>query len=82
MGAAQGILQYYGKEDLAGLVNRQWAYPLLKRMKFVLRKATTSISKYTVANFRMFFAVSSRNSYNGTPSSYELGSNRVIPSSS
>ena len=51
MGAAQGILKYYGKEDLAELINRQWAYSLLKRMKFVRRKATTSKSKYTFADF-------------------------------
>ena len=79
MGAAQGILEYYGKEDLAGLVNRQWAYSLLKRMKFVRRKATTSKSKYTVTDFaelkKSFFAVSCRNSYKGrdfTPSYFEL----------
>ena len=26
MGAAQGILEYYGKEDVAKLVNRYWSY--------------------------------------------------------
>ena len=51
MGAAQGILEYYGKEDLAKLINRQWAYSLLKRTNFVRHKATTSKSKYTLADF-------------------------------
>lgn len=51
MGAAKGILEYYGKEDLAKLINRQWAYSLLKRMNSVRRKATTSKSKYTIADF-------------------------------
>ena len=35
MGAAKGILEYYGKDDLAKLINRHWAYSLLKRMDFV-----------------------------------------------
>jgi len=39
MDAAQGILEYYGKGDVAKLVNRHWAYSLLKRMNFVWRKA-------------------------------------------
>ena len=30
MGTAQGILEYYGKEDVAKLVNRHWAYSVLK----------------------------------------------------
>lgn len=50
-GAAQGILEYYGKEDLAKLINRHWTYSLLKRMNFVQRKVTTSKSKYTLAYF-------------------------------
>ena len=51
MGAVQGILEYCGKEDLAKLINRHWAYSRLRRMDFVQRKATTSKSKYTVADF-------------------------------
>ena len=51
MGAAQGILEYYGKEDLAKLINRHRVYSLLKRMNFVRRKATTSKSKYGLADF-------------------------------
>ena len=51
MGAAQGILEYYGKEDVAKLVNRHWAYSLLKRMNFVCRKATTAKSKYSPSDF-------------------------------
>ena len=35
MGAAQDTLEYYGKDDLAKLINRHWAYSLLKRMDFV-----------------------------------------------
>ena len=35
LGAAQGILEYYGKEDLAKLINKHWAYSLLKRINFV-----------------------------------------------
>jgi len=31
MGAAQGILEYYGKEDVVKLVNRHWAYSLLNK---------------------------------------------------
>ena len=31
-------------------LNRHWAYLLLRRMKFVLRKATTSKSKYSDVN--------------------------------
>jgi len=42
LGAAQGILEYYGREDVAKLVNRHWAYSLLKRMNFVWHKATTA----------------------------------------
>ena len=51
MGAAQGILVYYGKENLAELVNQHWAYSLLKQMNFVWHKATTSKSKYTPSDF-------------------------------
>ena len=32
-------------------LNRQWAHSLLKRMKFVQRKATTAKSKASEANF-------------------------------
>ena len=38
-------------DDLAKLINRHWAYSLLKRMDFVWRKAPTLNSKYTVADF-------------------------------
>ena len=33
------------------VLNKGWAYSLLKRMNFVKRKATTSKSKYTITNF-------------------------------
>ena len=33
-------------------LNRHWAYSLLKRMNFVLIKATTAKSKYKVDNFK------------------------------
>ena len=46
-GAAQGILEYHGKDDLAKLIN----IPLLKRMDFVRRKATISKGKDTVPDF-------------------------------
>ena len=32
-------------------LNRHWAYSFLRRMNFVQRKATTSLSKYSVSNF-------------------------------
>ena len=51
MGAAQGILEYYGKEDVAKLVNRHWAYSLLKQMNFVRHKATTAKSKFSPSDF-------------------------------
>ena len=58
MAAARGILLSCDS-DRAKLVefgghihlNRHWAYSLFKRMKFIKRKATTSKSKYTIANF-------------------------------
>ena len=56
MAAARGILLKCNRSLLAEfggpvLLNKYWAHSLLKRMKFVQRKATTSKSKYTVANF-------------------------------
>ena len=39
---AKGILEYYGKEDVAKFVNRHWVYSLLKQMNFVWHKATTA----------------------------------------
>ena len=69
MGAAQGILEYNGKEDVAKLVNRHWAYSLLKGMKFVWHKATTAKSKFSPSNLadleKSFFAVCSSDSYHG-----------------
>ena len=84
MGAAQGILKYYGKEDLAELINRQWAYSVLKRMKFVRRKATTSKSKYTFADFaelKKSFLRSVVETVTMEEISPQLGIN-IIPSSS
>ena len=56
VGAAQGIVKAYDKsklEEFGGhiLLNRPWAYSLLKRMKFVQRKVTTTKNKFSVANF-------------------------------
>ena len=56
MAAARGILLKCNRAKLAEFggpvqLNRHWAHSLLKRMKFVHRKATTSKSKHTVANF-------------------------------
>ena len=51
MGTAQGILEYYGKEDVAKLINRHWAYSPLKWMNFVWCKATTAKSKYSPLDF-------------------------------
>ena len=58
MAAARGLLLSCDRSMLAEYcgpveLNRHWAYSLLKRMKFVQRKATTSKSKYIVANFDM-----------------------------
>ena len=33
-------------------LNRYWAHSLLKRMNFVQRKATTSLSKLTMTDFK------------------------------
>ena len=33
-------------------LNRHWAHSLLKRMNFVQRKATTSLSKLTMTDFK------------------------------
>jgi hypothetical protein len=54
--AARGLLLSYDKTKLEEFgksvcLNRHWAYSLLRRMNFVLRKATTSKSKYSVGNF-------------------------------
>ena len=56
MAAARGILLKCNRAKLAEFgghveINRQWAHSLLKRMKFVQRKATTSKSKETQAQF-------------------------------
>ena len=70
MAAAKGLLMVYDRQKLAEyggpiLLNRHWAYSLLRRMKFVKRKATTSKSKYTVSNFKRFFGRSSVYHYHG-----------------
>ena len=57
MAAARGILQKCNRSMLAKngghvLLTRYWAHSLLKRMKFVQRKATTSLSKMTDTNFK------------------------------
>ena len=56
--AARGIVLKYNPSgsmlaELGGPVdlNEYWAHSLLKRMKFVQRKATTSKGKHTVTNF-------------------------------
>ena len=54
--AARGILLKYDKTKLAEFgghvhLTRHWAHSLLKRMNFVKRKATTSKSKQTAADF-------------------------------
>ena len=54
--AARGLLLSYDKiklEEFGGSLrlNRHWAYSLLRRMKFVRRKGTTSKSKYSDVNF-------------------------------
>ena len=59
MAAAHGILLKCNRAKLAEFgghveINRQWAHSLLKRMKFVQRKATTSKSKETQAQFAEF----------------------------
>ena len=56
MAAARGILLSCDKYMLAEFggpvqLNRHWAYSLLKRMKFVKRKASTAKSKYTGSDF-------------------------------
>ena len=56
MAAARGILLKCDRTKLAEFggpvqLNRHWAHSLLKRMKFVQRKATTAKSKQTAANF-------------------------------
>ena len=56
MAAAWGILLKCDRTKLAEFggpvqLNRHWAHSLLKRMKFVQRKATTAKSKQTAANF-------------------------------
>ena len=54
--AARGILLMCDRTKLAEFgghveLNRQWAHLLLKRMKFMQRKATTAKSKASEANF-------------------------------
>jgi hypothetical protein len=54
--AARGILLFYDSSRLVEFgghieLSRQWAYHLLGRMNFVRRKATTSKSKHTPADF-------------------------------
>ena len=56
MAAARGMLLSYDRNTLAEngghiCLNRHWAYSFLRRMNFVQRKATTSLSKYSVSNF-------------------------------
>ena len=56
MAAARGILLKCNHSMLADFggpveLNRNWAHSLLKRMKFVQRKATTSKGKHMPANF-------------------------------
>ena len=56
MAAARGILLAYNRSRLVEFggdmeLNRQWVYSLLKRMKFVKRKATTAKSKHSTADF-------------------------------
>ena len=56
MAAARGILMSCNRSRLVEFggdveLNRQWAYSLLSRMKFVKRKATTSKSKHSTADF-------------------------------
>ena len=56
MAAAKGILMSCNRSRLAEfggdvVFSRQWAYSLLKRMKFVKRKATTAKSKHSTADF-------------------------------
>ena len=57
MAAARGVLLSYDKYKLAEfgghvVLNRHWAYSLLKRMKYAKRKATTAKSKYTGSDFK------------------------------
>ena len=54
--AAKSLLICYDRSRLAEfggplVLNKGWAYSLLKRMNFVKRKATTSQSKFTITNF-------------------------------
>ena len=56
MAAARGILLAHNRSRLVEFggdveLNRQRAYSLLKRMKFIKRKATTAKSKHSTANF-------------------------------
>ena len=57
MAAARGILRKCNRSMLAEnggpiQLNRHWAHSLLKRMNFVQRKATTSLSKLTMTDFK------------------------------
>ena len=56
MAAAKGIVMTCDRSLLAEFgghveLNRHWAYSLLRRMKFVQRKATTAKCKYAIADF-------------------------------
>jgi len=56
MAAASGILLSFDKTKLVEFgghvqLNMHWAYALLKRMKFVQRKATTAKSIHTAVDF-------------------------------
>ena len=56
IGAARGIMSTLNKTKLKEYgghvdLNRYWVLSLLPRMNFVLRKATTAKSKYSVENF-------------------------------
>ena len=57
MAAARGILRKCNRSMLAEnggsiQLNRHWAHSLLKSMKFMQRKATTSMSKLTMTSFK------------------------------
>ena len=57
MAAARGIIQKCNRSVVTEngghvLLTRYLAHSLLKRMNFVQRKATTSLSKMTVTNFK------------------------------
>ena len=58
MAGARGILRKYNRSMLAKnggpfQLNRHWADSLLKRMNFVQRKTTTSLSNFTMTDFKV-----------------------------